>query len=136
MAGVGTGRQLHNLTRLIEDLLDISRISNANINLSGHKAVASEDGPSALKIARGFRPEVVILDIALPGMNGYDVAKSIRADVPTDILLVAISGYSQENDREKSRRSGFDHHLSEPIDLETVLAIIESHDFPPGRSVT
>ncbi len=115
---------------LVEDnvdaLLGLARL----LELSGHEVVTARDGPSAINRAGDFRPEVVLLDLGLPGMDGYQVAEAMRRSAMNQGLLVAISGYSQERDREKSRQSGFDHHLSKPVNVETLLAVIES----PGHA--
>ena len=77
------------------------------------------DGPSALALAADFEPEVVILDIGMPGMDGYEVARRLRARPESQqTRLVALSGWGQEKDRERSRAAGFDHHLVKPVDLE------------------
>ena len=84
------------------------------------------DGPAAVKAIEQLKPDVVFLDIGLPGMSGYDVAKTLRARPEfRDLLLVAVTGYGQENDRRRSREAGFDHHLVKPIPpqaIEQVLA--------------
>jgi len=95
---------------------------------AGHQVVAKRDGPSAMEAARAFRPDVVLLDIGLPGMSGYDVAENLRGQGMTDILLIAVSGYTQDKDREQSRRAGFDHHLCKPVDLDTLRAIFGDKD--------
>ena len=84
------------------------------------------DGPAAMKAIEQLKPDVVFLDIGLPGMSGYDVAKKLRARPEfRDLLLVAVTGYGQEDDRRRSREAGFDHHLVKPIPpqaIEQVLA--------------
>ena len=84
------------------------------------------DGASALEAVPEFRPDVVLLDIGLPGMDGYEVARQIRQLLNAQpIVLVAITGYGQEKDRRKSEEAGFSHHLTKPVDpvvLHKVLA--------------
>ena len=74
------------------------------------------DGPTALQRVEAFRPEVVLLDLGLPGMNGFELAQRIRTlpDRP-DIKLVAITGYGRAIDRQRSREAGFDHHMVKPV---------------------
>jgi PAS domain S-box-containing protein len=79
------------------------------------------DGPSALEVARLYGPEVVLLDIGLPGMDGYEVARRLRERPETaDALLVAVTGWDQEGDRRRSRQSGFDRHLAKPVDAAKI----------------
>lgn len=84
------------------------------------------NGLDALKIAAEFRPDIVLLDIGMPGMNGYDVARSIREQAwGSQAILIALTGWGQEEDRRRSREAGFDHHLLKPVEpgmLRTLLA--------------
>ena len=85
----------------------------------------AHDGYSALEAVRKFRPEIVLLDIGLPGMSGYEVARRIRERARGKApLLVAMTGYGQEADRRKAREAGFDHHLVKPIDLDALLELL------------
>jgi PAS domain S-box-containing protein len=95
------------------------------LRLRGHEVHTAHDGPGALEeIARG-RPEVVFLDLGLPGMSGYDVARQIRAQADTrDLRLVAVTGYGTEADRVKSRAAGFDVHLAKPVDPQALDALL------------
>jgi CheY-like chemotaxis protein len=76
-------------------------------------------GPDALAVAAEFQPEVVLLDIGLPGMDGFEVARRLRAMPPlTDALLIAMTGYASSEDLIATRQAGFDEHLVKPVDLE------------------
>jgi signal transduction histidine kinase/DNA-binding response OmpR family regulator len=87
------------------------------LELSGHAVQTAADGPSALAAAETFRPDVVLLDIGLPGMDGYEVARRLRANpVFRQTRLIALTGWGQDNDRQQSRDAGFDLHLVKPID--------------------
>src|SRR5205085_2775214 len=89
------------------------------LNLKGHEVRLAHDGPAALEAARAQRPEVVILDIALPGLDGYEVARRLREDETTRrAVLVAMTGYGQEDDHRRSRQAGFDRHLVKPVDFQ------------------
>ncbi len=92
----------------------------------------AHDGPAAVAVARVYRPEVVLLDIGLPGMDGYEVARALRADPELDqTIVVAMTGYGQPEDLRRSRHAGFNEHLVKPVDpqaLERVLA----DDYPPA----
>ncbi len=110
---------------LVDDSVDTLRSMARLLKLAGHDVVTAQDGPSAIAAARHRRPEVVLLDLGLPGMNGFAVAEALRGDGMTEAMLIAVSGYAQDKDRELSRRAGFDHHLSKPVDLEMLFKLIE-----------
>lgn len=98
------------------------------LELHGHEVQCAHDGVSALALAKKFVPQVAVLDIGLPGMNGYDVAKVIRADaVLKNCMLIALSGYGQDEDRRKSKSAGIDHHLIKPADLTLLIELIATH---------
>jgi CheY-like chemotaxis protein len=84
----------------------------------GHEARAAYDGESGLKLAREFRPDVVLLDLGMPGLDGYEVARRLRHDEGLhDALLVAVTGWGEEEARRRSAEAGFDLHLLKPADL-------------------
>ena len=86
---------------------------------------AASDGAAAIAEAESFSPEVVLLDVGLPRLDGYAVARALRAAPgTTKALLVALTGYGQEEDREKAFAAGFDHHLLKPTDPAQVLAVM------------
>lgn len=83
------------------------------------------DGPEAITAADEFAPAVALLDIGLPKLSGYDIARHIRSTRGEDVLLVAITGWGQEEDKRKAREAGFDHHFTKPADFEVLLQLIE-----------
>jgi two-component system CheB/CheR fusion protein len=87
----------------------------------GHDVRVAHDGEAALGAAHAFRPDVVFLDIALPGMSGYDVARSLRDSATGITRIVALTGYSQQDDVRRSREAGFDAHLVKPVDPDTLV---------------
>ena len=94
--------------------------------LLGHEVRVAHDGARG---ARGrpasCRPEVVLLDIGLPGMDGYEVASRLRADPQVEsALIVALTGYGQEDDRQRALAAGFDHHLTKPVDLDALRELL------------
>ncbi len=91
----------------------------------GHEVVAAEDGPSGVRAAEEARPEVAIVDIGLPGFDGYEVCRRVRELLGEEVTLVALTGYGQAEDRERARAAGFDVHLTKPADVETVAAVVE-----------
>jgi CheY-like chemotaxis protein len=84
--------------------------------LYGHDVRVAYDGASALRIGQEFRPRVAVLDIAMPGSNGYEVARAIRTQQGRDVMLVALTGWGQDADRKRAMESGFDYHLVKPVD--------------------
>ncbi len=97
------------------------------LRLMGHEVLAAGDGKEALAIIKTFAPEIILLDINMPGMNGYEVAKQIRSDATyTGIKLVALTGYGQESDVETALSAGFDAHLVKPVDLERLEGIFRT----------
>ena len=97
------------------------------LRLRGHEVRTASDGPSALEEFARYRPEVVFLDLGLPGMSGYDVARRLRAmPEARDVRLVALTGYGTEADRERTRAAGFDVHLAKPVDPQAVETLLAS----------
>jgi signal transduction histidine kinase len=111
---------------IVDDNVDAASLLADAVEALGHRACVVHDGPAALEIADQFRPDVALLDIGLPVMDGYEVARQLRSHEATaPIHLVAITGYGQENDREESRRAGFDAHMVKPVDIAQLAATIE-----------
>jgi PAS domain S-box-containing protein len=95
------------------------------VKLLGHDVRTAHDGPEALAIAQGDRPDAVLLDIGLPEMDGYEVARRLRKDPACrDCVIIAISGYGQDDDRRRGREAGFDHHLVKPIDPDALFPLL------------
>jgi PAS domain S-box-containing protein len=111
---------------VVDDNRDGAESLSAMLELAGHEVVVAFDGPSALEKARACAPEVVLCDLGLPGMSGYEVARRLRALGPSGLRLVAVSGYAAPEDVEASRKAGFDAHLAKPPDLDALAALISS----------
>jgi CheY-like chemotaxis protein len=111
---------------IVDDIRDTAATLAMLLELEGHEVHTAHDGPDALTAARTYRPEVIFLDIGLPGMDGYEVARRLREEEGTrEAYLVAMTGYGQEEDRQRSYRAGFDRHLTKPVDpaeLHVLLA--------------
>jgi len=90
----------------------------------GNDVRVAYDGEEALDKALQFSPEIVLLDIGLPKMHGYDVARRIRDAQGRDVMLVAVTGWGQEDDRRRSREAGFDYHFTKPVDPEDLARLI------------
>ncbi|WP_250504051.1 response regulator [Caballeronia sp. AZ7_KS35] len=113
---------------VVDDSIASTESLKIFLEMHGHEVRCAHDGLAALSVARAFAPRVAILDIGLPGMNGYEVAKAIRADdVLKDCLLIALSGYGQDEDRQKSNSAGIDHHLIKPANLRSLVELISTH---------
>ncbi len=112
---------------VVDDNRDATETMALLLELWGHEVYSALDGPSALAMAAEHRPEIVLLDIGLPGMTGYEVAQRLR-DVPglERALLVAVTGYGQREDRRRTREAGFEHHLVKPVEPEKLRELIDS----------
>jgi PAS domain S-box-containing protein len=112
---------------VVDDNADVTDTMALLLKVDGHDVRTAPDGPTALAAAQAFRPEVVILDIGLPGMDGYEVARRLRQQGDLQkAMLVALTGYGQEEDRRRSQEAGFDAHLVKPADpaaLQGLLAL-------------
>jgi PAS domain S-box-containing protein len=116
---------------LVEDNLDAAGALVELLRMWGHPVETAHDGVAALRVARETRPEIVLLDIGLPGMDGYEVASRLRATSGFGALrLVALTGYGQEADRRRSRLAGFDHHLVKPVDLDLLRELLRGEENP------
>jgi signal transduction histidine kinase len=110
---------------VVDDSMDAAKSLALLLRLAGHEVAVAHDGPTALKTADSFQPNLVILDIGLPGMDGYEVARLLRGQPPSpNLVLVALTGYGQEEDRRLSREAGFDHHLVKPVDPTELQRIL------------
>ena len=112
---------------VVDDNVDTVLSFSMLLTEFGNEVQTAHDGPTAIKIAMQYVPDVVLLDIGLPGLNGYEVAKQIRKQ-PTlkDVVLVSLTGYGQESDRQASMDAGFNHHLIKPARLAQVQQILAS----------
>ena len=111
---------------VVDDNVDAAQVMSMVLEISGHDVRTAFDGPSGLQAAIDHRPDVALLDIGLPGLTGIEVAQQIRHEPAlAKIVLVAMTGYGQESDRQRSRDAGFDHHLTKPanfVEVEKILA--------------
>jgi CheY-like chemotaxis protein len=109
---------------VVDDNLDNARGLSRLLNLLGHNVRTVHDGPEAIEAARAHRPEVVLLDIGLPGMDGYGVVGRLRADACCEgFLIIAVSGYGQPEDLRRSLAAVFDHHLVKPVDSDALIIL-------------
>ncbi|WP_310734691.1 hybrid sensor histidine kinase/response regulator [Azohydromonas caseinilytica] len=129
-SGAGSGRRV----LVVDDNQDAAHTLALLLELSGHAVATAADGESALEVATRWRPEVVLLDIGLPGLNGYEVAQRLR-QLPDGgrLLLVALTGWGNEQDRRAALQAGFDHHLTKPVDPEVLQGLLSSGTDLAGR---
>ncbi len=107
---------------VVDDNTDTARSLARLLSRRGYEVSVAHDGPSGERAAHEFEPEVCLLDIGLPGFDGYELARRLRASGPCqEALMIAISGYAQEGDRQRSRVSGFDAHFAKPVDLDKLF---------------
>ncbi len=110
---------------VVDDNVDSAESLAMLLRLEGHEVQTAYDGPTALATAYAFQPEVAFVDIGLPGMDGFELARRLREQVGLkDALLAALTGYGQQEDRRKSLEAGFDAHLVKPVDLTAVSKLL------------
>jgi CheY-like chemotaxis protein len=113
----------------VDDSRDSADSLTMMLQLMGHETYTAYDGLEALQAAATYRPDVVLLDIGLPKMNGYEVARQIRQQPwGQGMALIALTGWGQDEDKRRSSQAGFDHHLTKPVEataLEKLLALID-----------
>ncbi|HSG39891.1 MAG TPA: ATP-binding protein, partial [Thermoanaerobaculia bacterium] len=123
---------------LIEDNEDAREALRTLLELDGHHVEAAEDGRGGLELARWFEPDLVLLDIGLPGLDGYEVAEALAGHpARSRMRVVAITGYGQESDRDRSQQAGFDAHLVKPVEVDRLRELLASPTGPvPSSSGT
>jgi two-component system, chemotaxis family, CheB/CheR fusion protein len=121
MAVRGRGRRIV----IVDDNKDSAESLALLARLWGHEVALAADGPTALALVRTFQPEIALVDIGMPGMNGYEIAARLRADGwHNDVLLVAITGYGRAEDRNAARAAGFDVHMTKPVAVDALQHLL------------
>jgi PAS domain S-box-containing protein len=111
---------------VVDDNVDLARGLGRLLEIQGHDVLVVHDGAAGLDKATEWHPEFVLLDIGLPGMDGYQVAALLKQQPDTkDAVVIGISGYGQDEDRRRSRQAGFDHHLVKPISSEDLIQVLQ-----------
>ncbi len=119
---------------VVDDNVDAAQTVAMLLDMSGHQCRMAHDGPGGLEAALAWQPDAVLLDIGLPALNGYELARLIRHEPRLkNVVLVALTGYGLEADRQRSREAGFDHHLVKPADFDEIEKILESISQDGGR---
>ena len=115
---------------VVDDLPDSADSLALLLQSHGHEVRTSYDGADAVEIAREYRPDVVLLDLGLPQLNGYEAARRLRGlSLGEPVLLIAITGWGQEEDRWRTHEAGFDQHMVKPVDpnaLMKMLVVVEA----------
>jgi CheY-like chemotaxis protein len=120
---------------IVDDNVDAAASLGLLLDLGGHTTYIVHNGPEALKVVAEFKPDVVLLDVGMPGMDGYEVARALRSmpDLGRPVL-VAVTGWGGPEDRLKSKNAGFDEHLTKPVDIsmiELLLTTLPKHAGAP-----
>lgn len=120
---------------LVDDNVDFIATMENLLKLVGHDVRTAHDGTSALQAAAEFAPEFIFMDIGMPGLNGYDVARLLRQQPGMDdTVLIAVTGWGGEKDRQMSRNAGFNYHLIKPVELGQILDVLELKTPPESAS--
>jgi two-component system, sensor histidine kinase len=120
---------------VVEDNADARESLCLALELRGHRVLPAADGPAALEVMERERPPVAVLDIGLPGMDGYELARRMRAALGDAIVLVALTGYGTARDGAEVARAGFDRHLIKPVDVgELVRVVAEARRARPAAA--
>src|SRR5262249_52688285 len=110
---------------LVDDNRDAAESLGLLLEMMGHEVRVAHAGDEGLRALRTFDPAVVLLDIGMPDMDGYEVARRIREQEGSQrALLIAITGWGQDEDRQRAREAGFDHHLTKPVDLGELRKLV------------
>ena len=121
---------------VVDDNVDAAVSLGMLLKLAGQEVRVTYDGPAAIRQATDFRPELVLLDIGMPGMDGYEVCRRLRREVGLEkATLVALTGWGQDEDRRRSHEAGFDHHIVKPVEpsaLQRLLEELPDHSPGPG----
>jgi len=116
---------------IVEDNTDAAACLRADLELDGHEVAVAHDGVTGVQTARELQPEIVLCDIGLPGMDGYAVAQTLRADeTMKNTVLVALTGYALPDDFRRATEAGFDRHIAKPPSLESIEEVLRSTDTP------
>ncbi len=116
---------MHRKILLVDDNLDAVETLAMLLRLDGHAVSTAITGPQAVEMAKSCQPELILLDIGLPGLNGYDVARRIRGmDELAGVRIYAVTGYGSQQDRERALESGFNGHFPKPLEYEQLRQLL------------
>ena len=120
----------HYRVLVVDDNKDCAKTMTWVMEMLGHTAQMALDGQSAIALAKSFRPDVVLLDIGLPEMNGYEICQAMRKEsILHKTLFIALTGWGQKEHRERTKEAGFDYHLVKPVDIAMLKNIFLAFNY-------
>lgn len=117
---------------IVEDNKDVRDLLRLRLKKLGHEVLDAPDGEEGLKVVLRERPDLALVDLGLPGMDGFQVAKGVREQLGADVVLVAVSGFGQPEDKRRALEAGFDEHITKPADVKDIENLLKR--FPPRNS--
>jgi signal transduction histidine kinase/ActR/RegA family two-component response regulator len=117
---------------IVEDNGDVRDLLRLKLSRLGHEVLTARDGHEGVAIVLGERPDLALVDLGLPGIDGYEVARTVRARLGDDVVLVAVSGFGLPDDKRRALESGFDEHITKPADVKDIENVLRR--FPPRNS--
>jgi CheY-like chemotaxis protein/anti-sigma regulatory factor (Ser/Thr protein kinase) len=122
---------------IVEDHSDAAEMLALLLSAQSHQVRVESNGHAALVAAMEFSPDVMLVDVGIPGMSGYDLAERIRSNRTLDhVLLIAVTGYGRPQDRTRALTAGFDHHLIKPVDADAIAAVLGDVSRPKRLTIT
>jgi len=122
---------------VVDDNVDAAQTLRELLVTLGHESAVAYDGLAALELAGSFKPDIAILDIGLPVMDGYELARKLREQLgPETPRLIAVTGYGQDADRARAREAGFGQYLVKPIALDALMRLLTTESQAAGESLT
>ncbi len=118
---------------VVDDNHDLTDMLAVLLRADGQVVYVADDGNAALELARLHPIDVVFLDLGMPGMDGCETGRRLRAEHGRSLLLVALTGYGRDEDRARSREAGFDHHLVKPISIELLRDLLDTPNLTNAR---
>ncbi|MBY0227672.1 MAG: response regulator, partial [Gemmataceae bacterium] len=109
---------------IVEDNRDGRESLAQLLKMLGHRVDTAEDGPAGVEAALSLRPEAALIDIGLPKLDGHAVAVRLRAELGAGVLLIALTGHSQPEDRQRALEAGFDAHLAKPVEVDELQRLL------------
>ena len=126
-----TARPVSRRVLIADDNRDAAETLGTLLRMEGHEVLTVHDGRAATQAFAAFNPEVALLDIEMPEINGYEVARSVREGSHSHTaILVAITGWGKESDKARALAAGFDHHFTKPIDAEALMKVLRAPCHP------
>jgi CheY-like chemotaxis protein len=117
---------------VVDDAADLRELVADLLRMKGHEVTACEDGAAAVKAIREIKPDVALIDIGLPEMDGYEVARTLRKDLPIGtVRLIAMTGYGQATDKAAALEAGFDAHIVKPASADKIMSALYGENDNP-----